>query len=158
MNYDGLPQHVLVKLLALDGAVAALKAGADAVERGIEDRRARLWGNVRRADDNPRALQAELEKFIADQKVVQQRLQAEQSVLSACKAWLDRLPPGTKLEQIVPDVEDGLALADVRTRVRKLKDQVEALKRACSGSEHPGESAGLCGAPADPEHWRHWCG
>ena len=66
---------------------------------------------------------------MADQKVVQQRLQAEQSVISACKAWLDRLPPGTKLEQIVPDVEDGLALGDVRTRVRKLKDQVEALER-----------------------------
>jgi hypothetical protein len=38
-----LPQHVLVKLLALEEAVAALKAGADEVERGIEDRRARLW-------------------------------------------------------------------------------------------------------------------
>src|SRR5262249_34524013 len=100
-----LPQHVLVKLLALEEAVAALKAGADAVERGIEDRRARLYGNVRRADDNPRVLEAELEKFMADQKVVQQRLQAEQSVISACKAWLDRLPAGTKLEQIVPDVE-----------------------------------------------------
>ena len=54
MNYDGLPQYVLVKLLALDEAVASLKAGADAIERGIEDRRARLWGNVRRADDKPR--------------------------------------------------------------------------------------------------------
>src|SRR5262249_16559728 len=41
-----LPQHVLVKLLALEGAVAALKTGADAVERAIEDRRARLWGNA----------------------------------------------------------------------------------------------------------------
>src|SRR2546430_5152644 len=66
---------------------------------------------------------------MADQKVVQQRLQAEQSVISACKAWLDRLPPGTKLEQIVPDVEDGLALGDVLTRIRKLKDQVEAVER-----------------------------
>jgi hypothetical protein len=66
---------------------------------------------------------------MADQKVVQQRLQAEQSVISACKAWLDRLPPGTKLEQIVPDVEDGLALGDVRVRIKKLQNQVEALKR-----------------------------
>jgi hypothetical protein len=33
------------------------------------------------------------------------------------------------LEQIIPDIEDGLALGDVRARVRKLKDQVEALKR-----------------------------
>jgi hypothetical protein len=33
------------------------------------------------------------------------------------------------LEQIIPDIEDGLALGNVRTRVRKLKDQVEALNR-----------------------------
>jgi hypothetical protein len=129
VNYNAVPQFVLVKLLALDEAVVALKAGADAVERGIEDRRARLYGNTRRADDNTRTLQAELEKFMADLKVIQQRLQAEQSVLSACKGWLDRLPAGTKLEQIVPDAEDGLALGDVRTRVRKLRDQVEALER-----------------------------
>src|SRR5262245_1880528 len=70
MNYDGLPQYVLVKLLALDEAVAALKAGADAVEHGIEDRRARLYGNARRADDNSGSLRAELEKFIADQRMV----------------------------------------------------------------------------------------
>jgi hypothetical protein len=60
---------VLAKLLALDEAVAALKVEADEIERGIEDRRARLWGNVRRADDNPRLLEAELERFLADQKV-----------------------------------------------------------------------------------------
>jgi len=40
-----------------------------------------------------------------------------------------RVAPGTVLEQIIPDIEDGLALGDVRARVRKLKDQVEALKR-----------------------------
>jgi len=86
MNYDGLPQHVLVKLLALDEAVAAIKAGADAVERGIEDRRARLYGNVRREDDKPQVLKEELDRLLADQKAMHQRLGAEQSVLSACKA------------------------------------------------------------------------
>jgi hypothetical protein len=42
MNYDALCQPVLTKLLSLQEAVATLKAGADEVERGIEDRRARL--------------------------------------------------------------------------------------------------------------------
>jgi hypothetical protein len=129
MNYDALPQHVLAKLLALDEAVAALKAGADAVERGIEDRRARLWGNARRADDNPRVLQAELEKFLADQKGVQQRLQAEQAVLSACKLWLDRLPAGTQLE-LVPVTADGHELAEIRKRVKAAIAEVDALKHA----------------------------
>jgi hypothetical protein len=35
MNYDALPQFVLAKLLALDEAVAALKAGADEIERDV---------------------------------------------------------------------------------------------------------------------------
>jgi hypothetical protein len=129
MNYDALPQHVLAKLLALDEAVAALKAGADAVERGIEDRRARLWGNARRADDDPRVLQAELEKFLADQKGGQQRVQAEQSVLSACKAWLDRLPAGTKLEP-VPVSADGHDLAGIRKRITAAIAELDALRRA----------------------------
>src|SRR5262245_22873892 len=40
MNNADLPQRVLVKLLALEEAVAALKTGADGIERGVEDRRA----------------------------------------------------------------------------------------------------------------------
>jgi hypothetical protein len=33
------------------------------------------------------------------------------------------------LEQIIPDVEDGLSVSDVRARIKKLQNQVEALKR-----------------------------
>jgi hypothetical protein len=134
MKYDRLPQYVLAKLLALEEAVATLKAGADGIERGIEDRRARLWGNVRRADDNPRSLEAELQKLLADQKVVQQRLQAEQSVLSACKAWLDRLPAGTKLEPVTVNA-DGHDLAGVRDRIKTATAEIDALKRAPAPSE-----------------------
>jgi hypothetical protein len=32
------------------------------------------------------------------------------------------------LDQIIPDVEDGLSLSDVRARTKKLQNQVEALK------------------------------
>jgi hypothetical protein len=37
--------------------------------------------------------------------------------------------PSPRRRSIIPDVEDGLALGDVRARARKLKDQVETLKR-----------------------------
>jgi hypothetical protein len=53
----------------------------------------------------------------------------EADILGLCRAWLASLPPTAALEQIIPDVEDGLALGDVRARVRKLKDQVGALNR-----------------------------
>jgi hypothetical protein len=134
MTYDSLPRHVLAKLLALDEEVAALKAGADAVEDGIEDRRARLWGNVRRADDNPRLLEAELNTLMADQKALQKRLQAEQAVLSACKTFLDRLPAGTKLEP-VPVTTDGHDLAGVRKRINGANSELDALKRAPAPSD-----------------------
>jgi hypothetical protein len=134
MTRDSLPQFILAKLLALDEAVAALKAGADAIEHSIEDRRARLWGNIRRADDNPRLLEAELEGFLADQKVLQKRLQAEQSVLSACKAWVDRLPAGTKLEP-APVTADGHDLAGVRKRIDAANAELDALRRAPAPSD-----------------------
>jgi hypothetical protein len=134
MNRDALPQFLLVKLLALDEAVAALNARAGAIERDIENRRARLYGNVRRAEDNPRSLEAELQKLLADQKVVQQRLQAEQSVLSACKAWLDRLPAGTKLEPVTVSA-DGHDLPGVRDRIKTATAEIDALRRAPAPSE-----------------------
>jgi hypothetical protein len=133
MNYDALPQFVLAKLLALDEAVAALNASAQVIERGIEDRRARRFGNARRADDNPRALEAELERFVADQKVVQKRLQAEQSVLSACKSWLDRLPE-TKLEPVAV-TSDGHDLAGVRHRLKTISAEIDALRHSPAPSE-----------------------
>jgi hypothetical protein len=129
MTYDSWPQHVLAKLLSLDEGVQALSARAGAVERDIENRRARLWGNIRRADDNPRLLEAELEKLVADQKVLQKRLQAEQAVRSACKAWLDGLPAGTKLEPVAVTA-DGHDLAGVRGRIKTATTEVDALKRA----------------------------
>jgi len=129
MNYDALPQFVLAKLLALDEAVTALSVRGGAIERDIENRRARLWGNIRRADDNPRLLEAELERLLADQKVLQKRLQAEQAVRSACKAWLDGLPADTKLE-LVAVTADGHDLAGIRDRIKTATTEVDALKRA----------------------------
>jgi hypothetical protein len=61
--------------------------------------------------------------------VLQKRLQAEQSVLSACKLWLDRLPAGTKLEP-VPVGADGHDLAGVRKRISAANAELEALRRA----------------------------
>jgi hypothetical protein len=134
MNRDGLPQFVLVKLLALDEAVAALSARAGVIERDIENRRARRYGNLQRADDNPRSLEAELERLLADQKVVQQRLQAEQAVLSACKAWVDRLPAGTKLEPVAVTA-DGHDLAGVRKHITAANAELDALRRAPAPSD-----------------------
>jgi len=129
VNYDALPQFVLAKLLALDEAVEALSVRAGTIERDIENRRARRYGNLQRAEDNPRLLEAELEKLVADQKMLQKRLPAEQAVLSACKGWLDRLPADTKLEPAAVTA-DGHDLAGIRARIKAANAELDALKRA----------------------------
>ena len=50
-------------------------------------------------------------------------------MLGRCRAWLAGLPPGAVLEQIIPDVEAGSSLSEVRARIKKLQSQVDALKR-----------------------------
>jgi hypothetical protein len=62
-------------------------------------------------------LEAELETLLAAQKELPKWLQAEQSVRAACKAWLDGLPAGTKLEPVAV-IADGHALPDVRKRIK----------------------------------------
>ena len=42
---------------------------------------------------------------------------------------MEALPPATVLKQIIPRVEDGLSLRDVRERTKKMQDSVTALKR-----------------------------
>ena len=61
--------------------------------------------------------------------MLQRQRPIEADILGRCRAWLAALPPGAVLEQIIPDVEDGLSLSDVRARTKKLQNQVEALKR-----------------------------
>src|SRR5262249_23766760 len=91
-------------------------------------------GNARRADDNPRSLQAELERLLADQKVVQKRLQAEQAVSSASKVWLDRLPPDTKLQPVNVTAE-GHDLDGVRRRIGAANAEIDALRCAPAPSK-----------------------
>jgi len=90
--------------------------------------------SARRADDNPRSLEAELPRLLAEQKVLQQRLQAEQSVLTACKTWVDRLPADTRLEPVAVTA-DGHDLAGVRKRIKAANTELEALRCAPAPSE-----------------------
>src|SRR5262249_56975215 len=96
-----------------------------------------LWGNARRIDDKPQVLTQELDGLMADQKVAQKQLQAEQAVLSTCKAWGDRLPADTRLEPGAVTA-DGHDLAGGRKRITAPKAELDALKRARPLGRHRG--------------------
>ena len=129
MELSEAPAFVATKMALLSDACATATIRADEFTAQISDLRDRLNGRVVRAGDHPEKLRIELERALEEQKMLQRQRPIQADILGRCRAWLAALPPGTVLEQIIPDIEDGLALGDVRARVRKLKDQVEALKR-----------------------------
>ena len=129
MNLHEVPAFVAVKLAMLSDACATATIRTDELTAQISDLRDRLNGRVVRAGDHPEKLRIELERALEEQKMLQRQRPIEADILGRCRAWLAALPPGTVLEQIIPDVEDGLSLSEVRARTKKLQNQVEALKR-----------------------------
>jgi hypothetical protein len=129
MDIFQAPAFAATKMAVLSDGCAAAVIRVNELTAQISDLRDRLNGRVVRAGDHPEKLRIDLERALEEQKMLQRQRPIEADILGRCRAWLAALPPGTVLEQIIPNVEDGLALGDVRTRIRKLKDQVEALKR-----------------------------
>ena len=128
MDLSRAPAFVAVKLAMLSDACVTATIRADELTAQISDLRDRWSGRTSRQGDHPEKLRIELEQRLEEQKALQRQRPIGADILGRCRAWLAALPR-TVLEQIIPDIEDGLALGDVRARVRKLKDQVEALKR-----------------------------
>ena len=128
MDLSQAPAFVAVKLAMLSDACATATIRADQLAAQISDLRDRLNGRVVRAGDHPEKLRIELERALEEQKMLQRQRPIEADILGRCRAWLAALPPATVLEQIVPDIEDGLSLLDARARIKKLKNQVEVLK------------------------------
>jgi len=129
MDLSQAPAFLAVKLAMLSDACATATIRADELTAQISDLRDRWSGRTTRQGDHPEKLRIELEQRLEEQKALQRQRPIEADILGRCRAWLAALPPATVLEQINLGVEDGLSLRDVRARVRKLKDQVEALKR-----------------------------
>jgi hypothetical protein len=129
MDLFQAPAFVAAKMALLSDGCATATIRADELTAQISDLRDRLNGRVVRAGDHPKKLRVELDLALEEQKMSQRQRPIEADILGRCRAWLAALPPATVLDQIIPDVEGGLALGDVRVRIKKLQNQVEALKR-----------------------------
>jgi len=55
-------------------------------------------------------------------------------IIQSCKAWLDRLPAGTKLEPVAVTA-DGHDLVGVRKRIKAAIAELDALRRAPAPSD-----------------------
>jgi hypothetical protein len=129
MELSQAPAFVAAKMALLSDGCAAAAIRADELTGQIAHVRDRLNGRVVREGDHPEKLRIELEQRLEEQKALQRQRPIEADILGRCRAWLAGLPSTTALEQIIPDVEDGLSLPAVRARIKKLKTAAEALRR-----------------------------
>jgi hypothetical protein len=129
MNLELVPKSALAKLLSLEANIATTAERLTVIDASIDGGRARLRGDGRRPDESATSIQGELARLLAEQKTTQQRLQAEKSVASACRAWLDNLPAGAKLEPVTIK-PNGLDLAGARKRISAVDAELAALKNA----------------------------
>src|SRR6516165_732483 len=129
MELSQAPAFVATRMALLADGCATATIRADELTGQISHLRDRLNGRVQRAGDDSVKLGIEFDRLLAEQKALQARRPIETDILSRCRAWLAGLPSTTVFEQIIPDVEDGLSLPFVRGRIKKLQNEVQALKR-----------------------------
>ena len=129
MDLFQAPAFVAAKMALLSDGCAAAATRADELTGQISLVRDRLNGRVRREGDDPAKLVIELDRLLAEQKTLQRQRPIDADILGRCRAWLAALPPASVLEQMIPRVEDGLSLRDVRVRIKKMQDSITALKR-----------------------------
>jgi hypothetical protein len=130
MELSQAPAFVAAKMAVLSHGCAAGVIRGDELTGQIANVRDRLNGRVvAREGDHPSKLSMELDRLLAEEKALQRQRPIEADTLGRCRAWLASLPAKAVLEQIIPDVEDGVSLSAVRVRIKKLQNEVEALKR-----------------------------
>jgi hypothetical protein len=129
MELSEAPAFVAAKMALLSHGCAAAVLRGDELTGQIANVRDRLNGRVAREGDHPAKLSMELDRLLAEEKTLQRQRPIEADILDRCRAWLAGLPSTTVLEQIIPDVGDGVSLPAARARIKKLQNEVEALKR-----------------------------
>jgi hypothetical protein len=125
MNNDRIPASAFAKMLSLSDASEYYSSRVIQTEQGIAAARQRLTGGMPQRDFDD--LRASLDALIADLPVLKKKLHTAQSTYSACKSFLDDLPPGATLEPVKIDV-DGHTLEEVRTKLEAAQAELAQLR------------------------------
>jgi hypothetical protein len=78
-------------------------------------------------------LRAALDQMVKDLSVLKKKQHAAQHALSACKDWLDKLPPNTTLEMVEVKT-DGRDLEEVRAQLIAAEAELAALRAVPTAS------------------------
>ena len=126
MKRRNQPAFVLAKLSELEEVLQGLTERIAKTEDGIAAARKRLTGTFAQKGEYE-DMRATLNQMIADKPILEQKLGAAKSTLSACKAWLNHLPEETVLEQVAVEAK-GSNLVDVRARIKTRQAELTMLR------------------------------
>jgi hypothetical protein len=126
MKLSNAPQPVSAKLITLEEQTEFFTQKVAKGEHAIAAARQRLDDGMHDQGEY-NDLDAALKQLLADKPVLEKKLRAAQSVLSACKSWIATLLPDTILEVVTPKT-NGHDLASVRAKLTAAEAELEALR------------------------------
>jgi DNA repair exonuclease SbcCD ATPase subunit len=126
MRRNHVPNHVLLKLDALERVVEQLTKQLTETQAAIDRARQRLSGGFQQ-DQDYRDVRASLAKLVADLPTTENKLAAARGTLADARAFLTALPDDAVLEPVTTVKPDGHDLATVQRRIDDAEDEVERL-------------------------------
>ena len=126
MKANHFPNQVQAKLDTFERQVAHLTQQITNTQAAIAAARQRLGGGFER-DQEYRDLRATLDKLVADQPILERKLDAARYTLADARAFLDALPDDAVLEAVTSVKPNGLDLDTVRRRIEDAEDELKKL-------------------------------
>jgi septal ring factor EnvC (AmiA/AmiB activator) len=127
MRANHFPSHVQTKLDQFEQAVERLTQQITKTQDAITGARQRLSGGFQR-DEEYRDMRATLDKLLADQPILENKLDCARYTLTDCRAFLQALPDDAVLEPVAPVQPNGFDLDTVQRRIKGAEDEVERLR------------------------------
>ena len=126
-----IPASVLNKLLALDSIVIKLNDEEITRAARIEDCHNRLSGRIINQNKELRGVEQNLNSLLVEQRAAKSELHSAQTVRLACRMFVDRLPPGARLEPVTLNgAAEGKTLADIRAEIAAVRAELATLRSA----------------------------
>ena len=127
MKRNHIPNHVQAKLDKLTQQVEHLTKQVATTQAAITGARQRLSGGFQK-DQEYRDLRASLDKLVADQPILENKLDCARYMLADARAFLDALPDDAVLTPVASVKPNGIDLDTVWRRIEDAEDEVKRLR------------------------------
>jgi uncharacterized small protein (DUF1192 family) len=126
-THNGIPDMVVTKLDQYEQQVEFLAQKCARTDNAIANARQRLTGGFDK-DSAYRDARAALDKLVADQPVLENKLADARYTLASCKDFLAALPDDVALQAVNSVPQNGFDLAQVQRRIAAADDEINKLR------------------------------